>query len=848
MERREAEESGAGGNMSKVEEKKWSRRADDGGENKENLSKEKFDLAGVYVSDAQYNRNIPFDPSPQAVRLYLLYNHGLLHVLVYVFIMVDLALALFEEPAVVSLPLWATSAMELVCLLAITLRVIHYSKVIPRRIFFRDPKNLCIIVIITLFLIDMIIYGALYASGHSSVRWSRVLRPLLLVNVTEGQQLRRAFRSIRNALPQILVVFCLFIFSLLIFSLMALKLLGKRNLKTIDGTSYFTNYLESVFELYVLLTTANSPDVMMPAYNYSSYFAIFFILYIVINTYTFMSVFLAVVYNNYKKHLKEEVRQLVKTKRQKLRRAFCLLKENVGTVGNEGTGGTGEIGTNPVVSQSRWTELVKQVQPNISTAHRELLWSVLDHNNKGHIGKQAFLQIADLLNIQVITLKSRPHPFQLWMPALYNSTVSRIIHRIVKHRVFVFVYDAVILVNAVFIGLDEEDPLVSNAEWAFLTLYLLEILLKLYTFEPRAFFARHQFWNWFDTIIILSALLATIINAALKSYSFLLGPQLILLDVVRLSWRYADITLDTVALDTSQKLAVLVTDAPARHAPTICPLLNSAGGYTSRQILDIVFILRVLRLIRVVDTIPSFRAIIDTLTRIGPPMLTFGQLILVVYYIFAMVGMELFKGKIQVFAANSTDPAREYCGNPLLKDSAFARNNYCKNNFNDVVSSFILLLELTVVNQWHVLTGGFTAVTHNAARIFFVLFHIVVVIIIINIFVAFILEAFFIEYMVEKTDLHTSLEKKIEELNLCVEQEQMNGNLVEAMETQENDMGSSEGAKTRPTLMFKISSKRYRTMDALLQRMFETETDLSADDMNEDAEDMNFSNPSFNPA
>ncbi|XP_007230049.3 two pore segment channel 3 isoform X2 [Astyanax mexicanus] len=790
MERREAEESGAGGNMSKVEEKKWSRRADDGGENKENLSKEKFDLAGVYVSDAQYNRNIPFDPSPQAVRLYLLYNHGLLHVLVYVFIMVDLALALFEEPAVVSLPLWATSAMELVCLLAITLRVIHYSKVIPRRIFFRDPKNLCIIVIITLFLIDMIIYGALYASGHSSVRWSRVLRPLLLVNVTEGQQLRRAFRSIRNALPQILVVFCLFIFSLLIFSLMALKLLGKRNLKTIDGTSYFTNYLESVFELYVLLTTANSPDVMMPAYNYSSYFAIFFILYIVINTYTFMSVFLAVVYNNYKKHLKEEVRQLVKTKRQKLRRAFCLLKENVGTVGNEGTGGTGEIGTNPVVSQSRWTELVKQVQPNISTAHRELLWSVLDHNNKGHIGKQAFLQIADLLNIQVITLKSRPHPFQLWMPALYNSTVSRIIHRIVKHRVFVFVYDAVILVNAVFIGLDEEDPLVSNAEWAFLTLYLLEILLKLYTFEPRAFFARHQFWNWFDTIIILSALLATIINAALKS----------------------------------------------------------SGGYTSRQILDIVFILRVLRLIRVVDTIPSFRAIIDTLTRIGPPMLTFGQLILVVYYIFAMVGMELFKGKIQVFAANSTDPAREYCGNPLLKDSAFARNNYCKNNFNDVVSSFILLLELTVVNQWHVLTGGFTAVTHNAARIFFVLFHIVVVIIIINIFVAFILEAFFIEYMVEKTDLHTSLEKKIEELNLCVEQEQMNGNLVEAMETQENDMGSSEGAKTRPTLMFKISSKRYRTMDALLQRMFETETDLSADDMNEDAEDMNFSNPSFNPA
>lgn len=39
-----------------------------------------------------------------------------------------------------------------------------------------------------LTLIDMIIYGALVASGHSTVRWSRVLRPLLLVNVTEGRQ------------------------------------------------------------------------------------------------------------------------------------------------------------------------------------------------------------------------------------------------------------------------------------------------------------------------------------------------------------------------------------------------------------------------------------------------------------------------------------------------------------------------------------------------------------------------------------------------------------------------------------------------------------------------------------
>lgn len=39
-----------------------------------------------------------------------------------------------------------------------------------------------------------------------------------------------------------------------------------------------------------------------------------------------------------------------------------------------------------------------------------------------------------------------------------------------------------------------------------------------------------------------------------------------------------------------------------------------------------------------------------------------------------------------------------------------------------------------------------------------------------SIFVAFVLEAFFMEYSVDKSDLQTSLEKKIEELELAVAQ------------------------------------------------------------------------------
>ncbi|XP_076151868.1 two pore segment channel 3 isoform X2 [Alosa pseudoharengus] len=760
------------GKTEKVESEAAEDHGANGNSDVDSKTKYDFDLAAVYVSDAQYNRNIFFDASPQAVRLYKFYNHWGLQVLIYLFIIVDLGLAVFEEPALIpDMPIWASSIVELICLMAFTARLTHYAKVIPREKFWLDPKNIFIIVIISLSLIDMIIYVGLKTAGHFGVRWSRVLRPLLLVNITEGRQLRRAFRSIRNALPQIFYVFLLFMFSVLMFSLMALKLFGKRGLETVEGIKYFTNYLEIVFDLYVLVTTANSPDVMMPAYNYSSFFAIFFIVYILINTYIFMSVFLAVVYNNYKKYLKEEVRQLVKAKRRKMLLAFSVLQQS-------------SLGQEPVVSKAHWNQLVCLVQPGISSAHRELLWSVFDDNNKGYIGKLEFIQLPDLLNIQVITMKTRPHPLKRWFPAAYDSSTSRFVQRVVQHKGFVYIYDLIILVNAVFIGLDEENPLISNAEWVFLALYLVEILLKLYICEPQAFFSRHEFWNWFDTIIVVAALIATIFNWA----------------------------------------------------------LSSSGGYTSRQILDIVFILRVLRLVRVVDSIKRFRTIINTLIKIGPTILTFGQLILVVYYIFAMVGMELFKGKVRFLPPDSTDPQKEYCGNLLLKGTAFAKNNYCKNNFNNVVSSFILLLELTVVNQWHVLASGFTAVTHVAARIYFVVFHIVVVIIIINIFVAFILEAFFVEYTVDKSVLQTSLEEKIEELELNVSSE-ADGNLGDAMETIDNDLGSSQTPKERPSLMFRIASKRYKTVDGLLQRMFEA--DLTLDDIDEQDENPTFANPVF---
>ncbi|XP_073528630.1 two pore channel protein 2-like [Phyllobates terribilis] len=741
---------------------------------------EKLLLAAAYVYDAQYNRNIPFETSPEAIRLYYFYNHWVMQVLTYVCITVDLALAIFEEPAVYHLPFLATSIVEVFCLLAFFGRLVHFSKVTPRSVFWKDTKNICVMVTIFLNLIDLIIYGSLLIAQIQSVRWSRILRPIYLVNFAESRQIRRAFRSIRNTLPEILYVFLLFMFSVLIFSLMAQKLFGSRKLVTAEGEPYFENYLDGVFNLYVLVTTANSPDVMMPAYDYSWWYSVFFIAYIILNTYIFMSVFLAVVYHNYRKHLKNEIRKLAYMKRRKMADAFNALKV--------------QEGSEFVILESTWLKLVKLVAPDISNSHRELLLRVSKEDNQRCVGKEAFIRLADLLNIRVITMKARMHPFECWMPHLYRSAASRFIRRVVLHKGFIYAFDVVILVNAIFIGLEDKIPLISNAEWVFLSLYVIEIVLKLYTYDPRSFFAKSQFWNWFDTFIIIAALIATTVNTALKSVSL----------------------------------------------------------YDSQDILDIVFILRVLRLIRIIDSFQRFRVIMNTLINIFPTMLTFCGIILTIYYVFAIIGMEVFQNKIRFFPENSTDPYAKECGAKALRDSSFAKSKYCKNNFNDLGSAFVVLVELTVVNQWHVLATGFALVTHPTAKLYFIAFHVVIVIMIINIFVAFILEAFFVEYSLEKSEVETAIEKKIQELGMAVQEEDIPGrNLVDNMDNCENDLGGFD-EENQKGLMFQIASKRYRTVDALLQRMFEAEIPPEdegppmEDILNLSPNDLYIENPTFN--
>ena len=64
---------------------------------------------------------------------------------------------------------------------------------------------------------------------------------------------------------------------------------------------YFNSVAHSFIHLFILVTTANFPDVMNPYTECNGWAFLFFAAYIVLSLYTFLSLVLAVVYNLYQR-------------------------------------------------------------------------------------------------------------------------------------------------------------------------------------------------------------------------------------------------------------------------------------------------------------------------------------------------------------------------------------------------------------------------------------------------------------------------------------------------------------------------------------------------------------------
>lgn len=129
--------------------------------------------------------------------------------------------------------------------------------------------------------------------------------------------------------------------------------------------------------------------------------------------------------------------------------------------------------------------------------------------------------------------------------------------------------------------------------------------------------------------------------------------------------------------------------------------------------------------------IRAMRLIIETMRNMILPLMHLMGVLVVIFYIFSVIGMWMFGGKIRRDLAS------------IIKDQAIP-NNYYMDNFNDLASSFVTLFTLMVVNNWMVQVQMYvdTMQGNGWYKLYFVAFYYFSVLIGLNIVVAFTLDMY----------------------------------------------------------------------------------------------------------
>eukprot|EP00756_Hemistasia_phaeocysticola_P045221 Hpha_TRINITY_DN18980_c0_g1::TRINITY_DN18980_c0_g1_i1::g.17596::m.17596/K16896/TPCN1; two pore calcium channel protein 1 len=171
-------------------------------------------------------------------------------------------------------------------------------------------------------------------------------------------------------------------------------------------------------------------------------------------------------------------------------------------------------------------------------------------------------------------------------------------------------------------------------------------------------------------------------------------------------------------------------DVAVVHGNLLITLLAEAGKVRGAVAVFPVL----LRLPRLVFRLPLFRSIFSTFLILLPRSGRLAVLLAMVLHMFACLGEALFAGV--------TDPPNTQ-GLDGWNETEYVRAGYESLNFDNLWRAYLTLFHLLVVNNWQVTMYAFMKASGTrAASLFFCVFHFLVVVIVLNVLVAFVIEAF----------------------------------------------------------------------------------------------------------
>ena len=133
--------------------------------------------------------------------------------------------------------------------------------------------------------------------GYYTNPFSYFIRPVIAIVFLSN--VRARFLDIFTFLKDTCIVL-MAIFGYVLFSSTLFYTMFK---STFQGSSTFPTLGDTYYQLLILLTTANFPDVMLPAYNVYYLYAWFFVVYFIVAFYFLLNILLANVFNMFRMRL-----------------------------------------------------------------------------------------------------------------------------------------------------------------------------------------------------------------------------------------------------------------------------------------------------------------------------------------------------------------------------------------------------------------------------------------------------------------------------------------------------------------------------------------------------------------
>ncbi|XP_043100639.1 two pore calcium channel protein 2 [Puntigrus tetrazona] len=659
--------------------------------------------AVVFIEDAIQYRSINHRVDSWSLWLYRWYYSKICQWGLGFTIAVVLGLAFIERPSSLTYtsdirfkpkpwepPCGLTEGIEMVCLCVFILDITVKSYLIGWEEFRTNKWLIGYVVVIAASVIDWMLSISMMCSETLRVR--RLIRPFFLLQ--NSSLMKKTLKCIKRTLPEIASVILLLALHICLFTMIGMLIFSKTDdpKKNGEWETYFKNLPQALSSLLVLLTTANNPDVMIPAYSLNRGYSIFFILFSVFGTYLLMNLMTAIIYNQFRGYLLMSVQTSIIRRRLGIRAAFEVL-----CCPGRGHTSTQSEGHVERVAMNMFLQVMERVHMKFYC--RQAIIKAARQFPDGFINGEDFQRLFNELDKDFM----KEHP----QKPEYSSSILQSIQNIYSHFYITVLGNVVALANVLCICtilvLNSEKTVSEKNNFymeiincIFILYYVIEMLLKIVAFGWKGYLSyRNNIFDGFLTVLLLTIQIAIFITYRIP---------------------YEDV------------------DPVSRRVMALWEMVR------------LINMLIVFRFLRIIPEIKLMAVVASTLVDLVKNLRAFAGILLVVYYVYAVLGIWLFQGAITLpsntsLILNATienktdDPYSMSCG-------TFEQLEYWPNNFDDFASSLVLLYNIMVVNNWHVFTDAYIRYTTEWSLVYFVAWWLTSSVMWVNLFVALILENF----------------------------------------------------------------------------------------------------------